>query len=274
MADRLQKLQQELSQNQQKTELEFADEGRIGIIYLNSPKELNALSDQMRYEISTKINALSQNDQVKVIVILSKCEKAFCAGANIKEFSDLTYEKQNIQDKFYNLDRALSDCVKPIVAGVNGYALGGGLEVALACDIIILQEGAKLGLPELSLGLIPGLGGNIRLTNQIGQYNASRLILSGEMISAEKALHLGLGTEILKKENFQENVINFAKKISAKSMTALIAAKKSILSAQEQGLSQAIKTERQLFNPLFYTQGKQEGVDAFLNKRKPNFNKC
>ncbi|KRX06099.1 hypothetical protein PPERSA_09711 [Pseudocohnilembus persalinus] len=272
MAERLQKLQQELSQDQQKTELEFTDEGRVGIIYLNAPKELNALSDQMRKELSQKINALSQNPIVKVIVLLSKVEKAFCAGANIKEFGGFTYQNQTLQDSMKQLDQALSECVKPIICGANGVIFGGGFEVALASDILILQEGSKLGLPETNIGIIPGMGGTIRLTKLVGQKLAMKIILSAQPITDQQALQYGIASDIFKKENFHEQVINQAKLIAQKSMFVLTAAKKSIQTADEMGTTQAKQMEKQLVNTLCILPGKKEGYEAFVNKRKPNFN--
>ncbi|CAD8150340.1 unnamed protein product [Paramecium pentaurelia] len=267
---RLQLIHANLCTNQ-KVMVEKLDQEQIGIIYLNSPTDLNSLSSQMKKELCAAVIELDKDSNIKVIVILSKLDKIFCAGANIKELSDCSYESQQISDIFYEIHNVFDSLRKPLIMGVNGVALGGGFELALNGDIIIASEDAKLGLPELKLGVIPGIGGTQRLTHLVGRTTAMKYILTSDQITAQEALNRGIVTNVVKKEQLREECIKIAKRISEKSLYTLIVCKTAIKNAQELPLSQANQVERQLFNSLLNTQAAKEGIQAFIEKRSPNF---
>ncbi|CAD8063523.1 unnamed protein product [Paramecium sonneborni] len=244
---------------------------QIGLIYLNSPNDLNSLSEPMKRDLALAIQELDQDINIKVLILLSKLDKLFCAGANIKDISNISLESQLKGDIFQNIFQVLESIRKPLIVGINGVALGGGLELALNGDIIVATEECKLGLPELKLGFIPGLGGTQRLTKLIGKTNAMKYILTSDNISAQEAYQRGIVNSVVKKELLREECINIAKRISEKSLYTLIAAKAAIKNAEEMPISQANKVERQIFNSLLNTKAAKEGVKAFVEKRKPNF---
>ncbi|CAD8057513.1 unnamed protein product [Paramecium sonneborni] len=255
----------------QKVEIERLEEDQIGIIYLNSQTDLNSLSNQMKQELCAAIIELDQDDKIKVLIILSKLNKIFCAGANIKELSDCSYQSQQVSDIFHQIYTVFDSLRKPLIIGVNGAALGGGFELALNGDIIIASEDAKFGLPELKLGVIPGIGGTQRLTQLVGKTTAMKYILTSDLITSQEALNRGIVTNVVKKEHLRDECIKIAKRISEKSLYTLIVAKTAIKNAEELPVSQANKVERQLFNSLLNTQAAKEGVQAFIQKRPPNF---
>jgi len=254
-----------------KVQTETLDDGKIGIISLNSPKDLNALSKELKSEIVDALQVFSSDKKVRVIILRTELPKAFCAGASIAEFPLTTLETQNLADIFEDIEYGFERCKKPIIAAINGVALGGGFEVALACDMILMSEEARLGLPELRLGLIPGIGGTQRLAKLVGKHNAMKIILSGQFVSADEAYRLGICQGVYKKENLYNEAVILARSIADKPTYALILCKKAIKYADEVGLTQGLRFEREGINALFSSQGKQEGVSAFLEKRKPNF---
>jgi len=254
-----------------KVQTETLDDGKIGVISLNSPKDLNALSKELKTEIVDALQVFSTDKKVRVIILRTELPKAFCAGASIAEFPLTTLETQNLADIFEDIEYGFERCKKPIIAAINGVALGGGFEVALACDMILMSEEARLGLPELRLGLIPGIGGTQRLAKLVGKHNAMKIILSGQFVSADEAYRLGICQGVYKKENLYNEAVNLARSIADKPTYALILGKKAIKYADEVGLTQGLRFEREEINALFSSQGKQEGVSAFLEKRKPNF---
>lgn len=243
---------------------------RIAVITINRPKSLNALNKETIEELSNALTSLEQNPDVRVLILTGSGEKAFVAGADIKEFADFGVAQgeelaRKGQDSLFNKAENLS---KPLIAAVNGYALGGGLELAMACHFRIASDNAKLGLPEVTLGLIPGYGGTQRLPKLIGKGRAMQAIMSAEMFSAERAEYIGLVNEVVSQEELLERATKVATKIARNSSTAISKAIEAInLSDTDKGFN----TEMKAFGELFGTEDFAEGTTAFMEKRKPNF---
>ncbi|KAL4469353.1 hypothetical protein ABPG72_005989 [Tetrahymena utriculariae] len=275
--DRIASLSQQISQNQCsdscKVTIEYLENKTIGVIYFNSPKDLNCLSLQLETELSQSITELNNSQDVKVIVILSKFPKAFCAGADITRFTKMSTQTELISNTFQIYDNTLFKATKPVIAGVNGFCLGGGFEIALSADVIFCSEDAKFGFPEIKLGLIPGIGGTQRFTKIVGKVRANQYILSGQFFDAQKAKDMNVVADIYPKEKLHEEVLKYARDVAQWSMYTLITAKKAVNKSEDLGITEGISFERTLFSSLFNLPGSKEGVDAFLSKRKPNFNK-
>lgn len=245
-------------------------ENRIGVITIHRPESLNALNSQTIAEVSTVLGELENDSDIRVIIITGSGEKSFVAGADIKEFSDFDTEKaqalsQEGHDKLFNKIEHLS---KPVIAAVNGFALGGGLELAMACHIRYASENAKLGLPEVTLGLIPGYGGTQRLPKLVGKGWANELIFSAKMIPAQKAKEIGLVNEVFPLEELLDKTKELAKIIARNSPMGIAKAIKVVnLSDTPEGFQAEIIA----FGELFEMEDKKEGVVAFLEKRKPQF---
>lgn len=245
-------------------------ENKISVITINRPQSLNALNAQTIKELSTALDTLKDDKETRVIIITGSGEKSFVAGADIKEFSDFNTEKaeelaRNGQNILFNKIENLS---KPVIAAVNGFALGGGLELAMSCHIRYASENAKLGLPEVTLGLIPGYGGTQRLPKLVGKGLANELIFSAKMISAERAKEIGLVNDVFTLEELLPKSKELATQISRNSPLGIEKAIKAVnLSDTDKGFDAEIKS----FGELFELEDKKEGVAAFLEKRKPNF---
>lgn len=252
------------------THLEVTTEDKIGWITINRPKALNALNKETIEELSQAFGALEANDDIRVIILTGSGEKAFVAGADIKEFKDFNPEQgQELaaegQEKLFN---KVENLKTPVMAAVNGYALGGGLELAMACHFRIASDNALLGLPEVTLGLIPGYGGTQRLPKLIGKGRAMQAIMTAEMISAERAEKMGLVNEVVSLEDLLPRAKKIASKIAFNSPTAIRQAIKAInLSDTDKGFDAEIKA----FGELFDSKDFEEGTTAFIEKRKPNF---
>ncbi len=245
---------------------------RVVIIEINRPKHLNALNSELIIELETLLNKISQQKEIRSVIITGSGDKAFVAGADIKEFKDFGIKKglnlsQIGKQKLFN---KIAFFNKPVIAAINGYALGGGLELALSAHIRVATENAQLGLPECSLGLIPGYGGTQRLPKIIGLGLATEMILTGKMIKANEAHKIGLVNHIFPKEELIEKTINIAKSFNSKSPESLCAAIKSI---NNSFTKEGDSLESQEFSKLFKTTNFKEGVSAFLEKRNPVFNK-
>ena len=246
------------------------EENFVTTITINKPESLNALNKQIIGELSNAFSEQENNENCRVIVLTGEGQKSFVAGADIKEFSDFgSSNAENLartgQDQLFN---KIENLKKPVIAAVNGFALGGGLELAMSCHIRYASENAKLGLPEVTLGLIPGYGGTQRLPQLVGKGMANEMIFSAKMISAEKAKQIGLVNEVFSSENLLEECKNLAKTIARNSPLAIQKAIKCInLSSSDGGFETEIKS----FGELFDMDDKKEGVTAFLEKRKPNF---
>ncbi|MFT6715817.1 MAG: enoyl-CoA hydratase [Saprospiraceae bacterium] len=246
-------------------------EDQIALIKIDRPKFLNALNKQTILELSACFGELETNDSVHVIIIAGEGEKAFVAGADIKEFISFDKEQgkqlsREGQELLFSKVDALS---KPVIAAINGFALGGGLELAMSCHIRLASENAKLGLPELSLGLIPGYGGTQRLMQLIGKGRALELMLSSNMVDAEQALRLGLVNHVYSSESLLDESFKLAHKIARNSSFAVAKALKAVQIGSD--VSVGLDAEVDLFGDCFGTDDFKEGTSAFLEKRKPNF---
>lgn len=249
-------------------------ENRIAILTINRPESLNALNSEVLSLLSSKLDEVKKMDfdKVRCLIVTGAGEKAFVAGADIKEINSLDQAKAfQFAEKGHQVFRALEQMSIPTIAAVNGFALGGGLELALSCDFIYAAEKAKLGLPEVTLGLIPGFGGTIRLQRVVGKARAKEMILSGNAISASEALACGLVNKIFPVEQLMAEVLSLAQTIITRSPVALAAAKTSLEETEVKELPAAIKIEAQAFSKLFLSQDMAEGTAAFIEKRKPVF---
>ncbi len=255
----------------QKNYLEIKIQDKIAWIKINREEKLNALNISMLEEIRENLIDLEKNKNVLVLVIIGSGDKAFVAGADIAEFSK--YDKNKGLELAKKGQKNVLDLIenfpKPIIAAINGYALGGGLELAMACHMRVAVNTAKMGLPEVSLGLIPGYGGTQRLTKLVGKTNAMEMILSGEMIDSQKALNLRLVNKVVERNNLFSSITELAKKIMRNSPNAIANAITSINAAQKN--VEGFEIEKEKFSECFESKDFKEGVSAFLNKRKPSF---
>ena len=243
---------------------------RISIITINRPEKRNALNEQTRSEIIDALEELRTSDS-RVIVFTGAGDKAFVAGADIAEFDGRTALAQRDAMRQRRIYEAIEDFPKPIIAMINGFCLGGGLELALACDIRIAAETARLGQPEINLGIIPGGGGTQRLTRLVGEGKAMELILTGDPIDGVEAKNIGLVNYALPGADLRPYVMSLASKISAKSPIALQMGKEAVKSAARMNLREGLERENELFCLTFTSEDKNEGVRAFLEKRKAEY---
>ncbi len=244
-------------------------EEQIGIVRLHRPTVLNALSHELMEELVAALQEFDNDDKIRVI-ILTGSDKAFAAGADIKEMSDETTVSIMLKDRFATWDK-VRKTKKPIIAAVSGYALGGGCELAMTCDIIIASETAKFGQPEINIGVIPGAGGTQRLTRAIGKYKAMEIILTGRPITASEALAAGLVNKVVPAELLLDEAKVMAKEIAKKSPVAVKLAKEAILKVFDTSISEGLEFERKNFYMLFSSEDQKEGMRAFLEKRPANF---
>lgn len=245
-------------------------EEKIAIVTINRPLSLNALNSQTILELSKVFNDLDADHEIRVIILTGSGEKSFVAGADIKEFAD--FGTKAAEDLARNGQNILFDTVenlsKPVIAAVNGFALGGGLELAMSCHIRYASENAKLGLPEVTLGLIPGYGGTQRLPKLVGKGRANEMIFSAKMISAQKAKEIGLVNEVFSIEELLAKTKELATTIAKNSPMAI---SKAIVAVNKSDQQDGFETEIKSFGELFEMEDKKEGVKAFLEKRKPLF---
>lgn len=244
---------------------------RIARITINRPDKLNALNIRTRQEMAEALDELRSDDAIRVVVITGAGEKAFVAGADINEFAGRTAVQQRAVMKAKSIFTAAEEFPKPLIAMINGFCLGGGCELALACDIRLAGEKARFGQPEINLGIIPGGGGTQRLTRLIGEGRAMQMILSGEMIDAQTALRFGLVNEVHPVDQLEARTMELAARIAEKSPIALAMAKTAVKNAARMTLREGLDSEIDLFALCFSTEDKEEGVRAFIEKRKPEF---
>jgi enoyl-CoA hydratase len=242
--------------------------GKVGVITLNRPKMLNALSFGVFREIATAVDDLEADAGIGCIV-LTGSEKAFAAGADIKEMQPKGFIEMFSSDFVAIRGDRVATCRKPTIAAVSGYALGGGCELAMMCDIIIASDTAKFGQPEITLGTIPGIGGTQRLTRAVGKSKAMDLCLTGRMMDAVEAERSGLVSRIVPADKLMSEVLAIAEKIAEMSYPAAEIAKRAINRAFETPLSEGLQVERDLFRSTFALEDRLEGMAAFIEKRKP-----
>ncbi len=244
----------------------------IGLVTINRPKALNALSDQTIIEIRDVLAKAKTEDGVRVILLTGSGDKAFVAGADISEIEKIKFKEGfDFSRKGHQMNRDLEELGKPSIAAVNGLVLGGGLELALSCTFRILSENAKLGLPELGLGVIPGYGGTQRLARIVGKSRALWTMLTGDTISAQEALQMGLANMVVPQEGLMDASMKVAKKIIQKAPLAVKMAMIAVHYGMETDLETGLVFESALSNIILGTQDKEEGIRAFMEKRKPNF---
>jgi enoyl-CoA hydratase len=243
--------------------------GRVGIITLNRPKALNALNSQLMTEVVQAAQTYDTDTSVGAIVIAGS-ERAFAAGADIKEMADKSYVEMLSED-FFSAWSHLTEVRTPVVAAVAGFALGGGCELAMMCDIIIAAENAVFGQPEINLGVIPGIGGSQRLTRAIGKAKAMDMVLTGRRMKVEEAERAGLVSRVVPTESYLEEAIAVANTIAELSLPITMLAKQAVNRSQEVGLAEGVLFERRVFHSTFATEDQSEGMAAFVEKREAEF---
>ncbi len=244
-------------------------EGRVGVVQLNRPKALNALNKALMMELMAALEAYDADPDIGCLLVTGSA-KAFAAGADIKEMANAT-PVDMLHNPFIDQWDRLAKISKPVVAAVSGYALGGGCELAMACDMIVASESAKFGQPEINLGIIPGAGGTQRMTLAVGKAVALDMILNGRFLSAQEAQQFGLVNRVYPNESYLEDALAFSAEIAERAPVALRLAKEAVNAVFEMPLQAGLDHERKLFYMLFSTEDQKEGMDAFVNKRKADW---
>jgi enoyl-CoA hydratase/carnithine racemase len=239
----------------------------LGLLSLNRQEENNSINIETSREIYEGLKELEMNSSIRAILIQGN-QKFFSPGADLKELKDLDEESARSKGLFNFFDR-IKEINIPIIAAVEGYALGGGMELALLCDIVIASKESKFGQPEINLGLLPGMGGTQRLKNYLGKYNANFICMTGEIISAQRAYELGFVSMLLNKDNFSIEVVKLAKIIAEKPKSSLIEIKRLI--SKNHSLEKSLEEERKSFYNLLNSENAKEGIVSFLNKKKPSW---
>ena len=243
--------------------------GRVALVTLNRPKALNALNSELIAELNAAL-ALFESDEKIGCVVLTGSEKAFAAGADIKEMSSLSFVEAYKTDFITSWDH-VSRFRKPIIAAVAGYALGGGCELAMMCDFILAADNAKFGQPEITLGVMPGAGGTQRLTRFVGKSKAMEMCLTGRMMDAAEAERSGLVSRVVPLDELLEEAMRVAEKIAGFSLPTAMMTKESVNRAYETTLAEGVRFERRVFHSMFATEDQTEGMNAFVEKRAPQF---
>ena len=243
--------------------------GKVGLITLHRPKAMNALNSELIAELGEALDGFEADDKIGCIVVTGS-EKAFAAGADIKEMAELNYIDAYKNDFIGTWDR-VARSRKPVIAAVAGYALGGGCELAMMCDFILAADNAKFGQPEISLGVSPGAGGTQRLTRFVGKSKAMEMCLTGRMMTAEEAESSGLVSRVVPLDELLEDALATAAKIADFSLPAVMMTKEAVNRAYETTLAEGVRFERRLFHSMFGTEDQSEGMAAFVEKRSPQF---
>ena len=245
-------------------------DGKVGIITLNRPEALNALSSKLCAEVCDQLTAWAKDAAIGCVIITG-AGRAFAAGADIKEMAPQSYMDVYLNDMFAQFETTISGFRKPIIAAVNGFALGGGCELAMLCDFILASEAAKFGQPEINLGVMPGIGGTQRLTRLVGKSKAMEMCLTGRMMDAAEAERSGLVSRVVAADKLMEEARAAAKKIAGQSLPITMMTKETVNAAYETTLSQGLRFERRLFHSMFATEDQKEGMAAFVAKRPADF---
>ncbi len=245
--------------------------GKIGIVTVNRPKQMNSMNSLTRSELAEAFNFLENDKDIAVILLTGSEGKAFIAGADIKEFLNQTIETEKQLEEDWIVTTIISNLKKPVIAVIDGFCLGGGLELAMSCDLRIASDRSKLGQPEINIGIIPGAGGTQRLTRLIGEGRAMEMILTGRMITAEEAFSYGIVNFVYNSDDLMDEAIQIANTIGEKSKYAVERAKKSVKAVSEMNLKDGLKLEREMFIECLNSEDGEEGITAFIEKRKPNF---
>jgi enoyl-CoA hydratase len=245
--------------------------GRVATITIDRPEKRNALNAVVRRELVQALDSMEMDDEVRVVVVTGAGDKAFVAGADIGEFAERTPIQQRAAMEGRRVFDVVATFPKPTIAAINGYALGGGCELALACDLRVAARSARFGQPEVNLGILPGGGGTQRLPRLVGSGRAMRLILTGELIDAETAERIGLVDEVVDDDTLRERAAALADRIAGHSPVALRLIKEAVRAAAEMPLTAGLAFERELFVTAFSSEDRTEGVAAFLEKRSPDF---
>lgn len=249
--------------------VEPAHAEHIALVRLNRPKELNALNLQLMQELKQALYELDNNDDVRCIIITGN-ERAFAAGADIKQMESRTAIDMLKIDQFETWDQ-IRKTRKPVIAAVSGFALGGGCELCMTCDMIVASETARFGQPEIKIGIMPGAGGTQRLSKAVGKALAMEMVLTGRFITAQEALEAGLINRVVPEELYLNEAVKLAREVAQQSPVAIRLAKESVLKAFETGLQEGLYFERKNFYMCFASEDQKEGMNAFVEKRKPVF---
>lgn len=249
--------------------VEVERRGRTGWVRLSRPEALNALDGALVGELVAAVRELDADDDVAVVV-LTGAGRAFAAGADITALADRSYLDMHLHDPLRALEE-VGRLRKPVVAGVSGYALGGGCELAMMCDVVVAAEGSRFGLPELGLGVVPGLGGTQRLPRAVGKALAADMVLTGRLLDAEEARQAGLVSRVVPAEELLAEVARVADAVAARSLPVLVSAKEALQAAQETPLSEGLRLERLAFAATFALADRAEGMAAFRDRRPPRF---
>jgi enoyl-CoA hydratase/carnithine racemase len=249
--------------------VETSLDGHVALCRLNRPEARNALSPELMAELADELERLDADPGVRCIVIAGS-DEVFAAGADIKAMRDRSFE-QALHHPAAGFWRRVAQVKTPLVAGVSGWALGGGCELALACDLIVASETAQLGQPEITLGIIPGGGGTQRLARVIGRQRAMELVLTGRRIDAAEAQRLGLVNRVASKDQWLDEALELARQVAARAPIAARLAKQAVNAADETGLGAGMETERRLYELAMATEDRVEGLSAFIEKREPEF---
>jgi enoyl-CoA hydratase len=244
---------------------------KIGIVTVNRPELMNSLNSKTRKEMAEAFNKLGKDSAISVIILAGASGKAFIAGADIKEFLKLNLKTENDLKEDWIVTEIIENLSKPVIAMIDGFCLGGGLEIAMSCDLRIASDRTKLGQPEINIGIIPGAGGTQRLTRLVGEGRAMEMIITGRMIKAEEALQYGILNFIFNPDELEDKTMEIAKTITEKSPYAIERAKRSVKSVSNMNLDKGLKFEREMFLECFNSDDGKEGITAFIEKRKANF---
>ena len=245
--------------------------GEIGIVTVNRPQQMNSMNSLTRSELAEAFKLLENDKNIAVILLTASKGKAFIAGADIKEFLNQTIETETKLKEDWIVTNVISNLKKPVIAVIDGFCLGGGLELAMSCDLRIASDRSKLGQPEINIGIIPGAGGTQRLTRLIGEGRAMEMILTGRMITAEEAFRYGIINFVYDSDDLMDEAMKIANTIGEKSKYAIERAKKSVKAVSEMKLEDGLKLEREMFIECLNSEDGEEGITAFIEKRKPNF---